>query len=188
MGSRRILGFALGEHHDAGLAYGALAMAVAVRGGAVPGVIMHTDQGSEDRRGQSGRSPRRPGRGRRLRWPVRPAAEDMQVRTSGTNRVRQAARAGCRGTPARLGRYRSPGCSTSTCQPAGSDVSTRKTNLGYIRRTIKPAFGSTQVRKVRGPLSEYAGTLGVISPSHCSRSPHGAGEGVRSARGLFRSW
>ena len=47
MGSRRILGFALGEHHDTDLAYGALAMAVAVRGGAVPGVIMHTDQGSE---------------------------------------------------------------------------------------------------------------------------------------------
>ena len=46
-GSRRVLGFALGEHHDAGLAYGALAMAVAVRGGAVPGVIMHTDRGSE---------------------------------------------------------------------------------------------------------------------------------------------
>jgi transposase InsO family protein len=47
MASRRILGFALGEHHDAQLAYGALAMAVAVRGGQVPGVIMHTDQGSE---------------------------------------------------------------------------------------------------------------------------------------------
>jgi transposase InsO family protein len=47
MASRRVLGFALGEHHDAGLAYGALAMAVAVRGGAVPGVIFHTDQGSE---------------------------------------------------------------------------------------------------------------------------------------------
>ena len=46
-GSRRIVGFALGEHHDAGLAYGALAMAVAVRGGAVPGVVFHTDQGSE---------------------------------------------------------------------------------------------------------------------------------------------
>jgi len=45
--SRRILGFALSEHHDAELAYGALAMAVAVRGGQVPGVIMHTDQGSE---------------------------------------------------------------------------------------------------------------------------------------------
>jgi putative transposase len=47
MGSRRILGFALGEHHDADLAYGALAVAVAVRGGQVPGVIFHTDQGSE---------------------------------------------------------------------------------------------------------------------------------------------
>ena len=35
MGSRRMLGFALGEHHDAELAYGALAMAVAVRGGQV---------------------------------------------------------------------------------------------------------------------------------------------------------
>ena len=47
MGSRRILGFALGAHHDAALAYGALAMAVAARGGAVPGVVFHTDQGSE---------------------------------------------------------------------------------------------------------------------------------------------
>jgi len=47
MGSRRIVGFALGAHHDAQLAYGALAMAVAVRGGAVPGVVFHTDQGSE---------------------------------------------------------------------------------------------------------------------------------------------
>ena len=47
MRSRRILGFALGEHHDAALAYGALAMAVAVRGGQVPGVIFHTDRGSE---------------------------------------------------------------------------------------------------------------------------------------------
>ena len=47
MGSRRIVGFALGEHHDAGLACGALAMAVAVRGGSVPGVVFHTGQGSE---------------------------------------------------------------------------------------------------------------------------------------------
>ena len=49
MGSRRIVGFALGEHHDADLAYAALAMAVAVRGGkeAIAGVILHTDQGSE---------------------------------------------------------------------------------------------------------------------------------------------
>jgi putative transposase len=49
MGSRRIVGFALGAHHDTALAYAALAMAVAVRGGAaaVAGVILHTDQGSE---------------------------------------------------------------------------------------------------------------------------------------------
>jgi putative transposase len=47
MGSRRVVGFGLSERHDAELAYGALAMAVAVRGGQVPGVIMHTDCGSE---------------------------------------------------------------------------------------------------------------------------------------------
>jgi putative transposase len=48
--SRRVPGFALGDHHDAELAYQALAMAVAIRGGrdAVCGVIMHTDQGSEE--------------------------------------------------------------------------------------------------------------------------------------------
>ena len=47
MCSRRIVGFTLSEHHDAELAHGALAMAVAVRGGQVAGVIMHTDQGCE---------------------------------------------------------------------------------------------------------------------------------------------
>jgi putative transposase len=49
MGSRRIVGFALGEHHDSELAEHALVMAVAVRGGkqAITDVIMHTDQGSE---------------------------------------------------------------------------------------------------------------------------------------------
>lgn len=49
MGSRRIVGFALSEHHDTDLAYGALVMAVAVRGGkeAIAGVVFHTDQGSE---------------------------------------------------------------------------------------------------------------------------------------------
>jgi putative transposase len=47
IGSRRVLGFALSEHHDAQLAYGALAMAAAIRGGNVAGVIFHTDQGGE---------------------------------------------------------------------------------------------------------------------------------------------
>jgi transposase InsO family protein len=45
--SRRVLGFALGERHTAELAYGALAMAIAVRGGQVPGVVLHTDGGAE---------------------------------------------------------------------------------------------------------------------------------------------
>jgi integrase len=35
---------------------------------------------------------------------------------------------------------------------AGWDVSTKETNLGYIRRTIKPALGAKEIRKVRGPL------------------------------------
>ena len=49
MASRRVVGFALGAHNDAELAYAALSMAVAVRGGrdAIAGVILHTDQGSE---------------------------------------------------------------------------------------------------------------------------------------------
>ena len=49
MGSRRIVGFAIGGHHDTELAYGALVMAIAVRGGKeqIAGVILHTDQGSE---------------------------------------------------------------------------------------------------------------------------------------------
>jgi putative transposase len=49
MASRRVVGHAPGAHHDAALAYGALAMAVAVRGGSqnVHGVVFHSDQGSE---------------------------------------------------------------------------------------------------------------------------------------------
>ena len=57
MGSRRIVGFPLDEHHDAELAEAALDMAVAVRGGnvAIAGVIMHTDQGSRYTAGHPGR-------------------------------------------------------------------------------------------------------------------------------------
>jgi putative transposase len=47
LAARRIPGFALGEHHDAELASGALKMAAAVRGGDVDGVIFHSDKGSE---------------------------------------------------------------------------------------------------------------------------------------------
>ena len=43
--SRRIVGFGVSEHHDTDLAYAALAMAVAIRGGHVAGVVLHTDGG-----------------------------------------------------------------------------------------------------------------------------------------------
>ena len=57
MGSRRIVGFALSAHHDAELAYAALAMAVAVRGGAetIGGVILHTDRAASTPPGGCGR-------------------------------------------------------------------------------------------------------------------------------------
>ncbi len=47
LASRRLPGFAIGEHHDAALARAALCMAAAVRGGKVAGVIFHTDKGGE---------------------------------------------------------------------------------------------------------------------------------------------
>jgi putative transposase len=45
--SRRLLGFAMSDRHDAEVAVASLRMAAAVRGGSVSGVIFHTDQGSE---------------------------------------------------------------------------------------------------------------------------------------------
>jgi transposase InsO family protein len=47
LASRRMAGFALGEHHDAELARAALVTAAAVRGGHVAGVIFHSDKGGE---------------------------------------------------------------------------------------------------------------------------------------------
>jgi putative transposase len=47
LASRRLPGFALGEHHDSALAKAALCMAAAVRGGDVSGAIFHTDKGGE---------------------------------------------------------------------------------------------------------------------------------------------
>jgi transposase InsO family protein len=47
LASRRLPGFALGEHHDAALARAALCMAAAVRGGRVAGVVFHSDRGGE---------------------------------------------------------------------------------------------------------------------------------------------
>jgi len=47
LASRRLPGFAIGEHHDAALARAALCMAAAVRGGNIRGVIFHSDKGGE---------------------------------------------------------------------------------------------------------------------------------------------
>lgn len=47
LASRRCVGFAMSAHHDSELARAALQTAVAIRGGSVDGVIMHTDQGGE---------------------------------------------------------------------------------------------------------------------------------------------
>jgi putative transposase len=45
--SRRLLGYAMSEHHDADLIVASLNMAAATRGGTVDGVIFHSDRGSE---------------------------------------------------------------------------------------------------------------------------------------------
>jgi transposase InsO family protein len=45
--SRRLLGYAMGTHHDAALVGASLKMAAATRGGQVGGVIFHSDRGSE---------------------------------------------------------------------------------------------------------------------------------------------
>jgi len=45
--SCRLLGYALGERHDAQLVAVALQMAVAIRRGGLDGVIFHGDRGSE---------------------------------------------------------------------------------------------------------------------------------------------
>ena len=47
LASKRLAGFAIGEHHDAALAKAALCMAAAVRGGDITGVIFHSDKGGE---------------------------------------------------------------------------------------------------------------------------------------------
>ena len=47
LASRRLPGFAIGEHHDSALAKAALCMAAAVRGGNISGVIFHSDKGGE---------------------------------------------------------------------------------------------------------------------------------------------
>jgi transposase InsO family protein len=51
--SRRLLGYAMGERHDAELVVASLNMAAATRGGDVRGVIMHTDRAANTAPGSS---------------------------------------------------------------------------------------------------------------------------------------
>jgi hypothetical protein len=52
------------------------------------------------------------------------------------------------------------------------DVSTRQTNEGFIRRTIKPALGHLEVRKVRGPILDR--DRGGHRRQHALRRPEAA--------------
>jgi hypothetical protein len=106
--SRRLLGYAMGERHDAELVVASLHMAAATRGGDVRGVIFHSDRGSEGgfnwssqhldhggaRWGEARRICRsclrvRDGSGRRIgrcdRRYVRQADRSRRVRCSGTS-------------------------------------------------------------------------------------------------------
>jgi transposase InsO family protein len=47
MFARRLLGYAMSQHHDADVTIASLQMAAATRGGDVDGVIFHSDRGSE---------------------------------------------------------------------------------------------------------------------------------------------
>jgi integrase len=52
------------------------------------------------------------------------------------------------------------------------DVSTRQTNEGFIRRTIKPALGHLEVRKVRGPvLDKLYARLKRCADLSCTGAP-----------------
>jgi putative transposase len=59
--SRRLLGYAMGAHHDADLVVAALNMAAVTRGGDVSGVIFHSDRGSEYTSRKFGRACRKLG-------------------------------------------------------------------------------------------------------------------------------
>jgi integrase len=54
----------------------------------------------------------------------------------------------------------------------GWDVSTRATNEGFIRRTIKPALGHLRVREVRGPLlDKFYARLRRCGDLSCTGTP-----------------
>ena len=158
-GSRRVLGFALGEHYDADLAYGALVMAVAVRGGQVPGVIFPHRPGHRGHRVHRGPPSGPPAGG----WP-------SPSRWAGPGR-RWTTRSSSPGTPPW-----SPGCGgSSTSRPgrppgpgARPGLRTATTTAGIPRWAGSPRWitsgrwreGTPRVsasRPLRGPDREGGG-------------------------------
>ena len=209
MGSRRILGHALGEHHDADLAYGALVMAAVVRGGRVAGVIFHSDQGSE---GGFNRSSQRlhvevgewgdrgdwwlPGRGDRrcvrrggLRWPGENTGSgsgwrspgECQVRTPALRLVcpRWLARAGS-ATAGGSGRSAWPRCRGGTCR-SRSGRRSRSCAPGDAASARSPGVWVGRRQRSRGSC---AGTLrpGAAGWSTGPRRPSGTRTGGHAAR------
>jgi hypothetical protein len=120
--SRRIVGFGLGEHHDAELAYNAVVMAVAVRGGkdAVAGVIMHTDRATST---PPAFSPGRlhPARHHTIHGPARLGARQRGDRVLALHR-------GVRTAQARALHHRSP-ARLRTSSPANSATQANRTTI-----------------------------------------------------------
>ena len=103
----------------------------------------------------AGRSGHRPGD---------PAPQDMRDRTGRADRARQAARAGCGGTPARLGRHRGP-----AARPVRVDSRLGCVDPGEQPRAI--TSGSPQSRTDSHGYSMVAGVVirGAYGPSQSGR-------------------
>ena len=96
--------------------------------------------------------PRRGARGHRpADRPQAAVPADREDRETGPDRARPPARAGLRRTAAGL-RCHDCRAAARYMEVAELDVSTRETYEGYIRRTILPALGSMELRKLRGPV------------------------------------
>ena len=106
--SRRLLGYVLGKHHEAGLVGAALQMAAAVRGGDVDGVVFHSDRGSEGGFNWSSQHLDRGG----FRWDGRGRFCRRRLRGRGGS-GRRIGRSGRRCVP-REGRSRRGRCSVSS--------------------------------------------------------------------------
>ena len=119
LASRRIIGFALSEHHDAELATAAIKMAVAVRGGDVAGAIFHTDRGSEYT-AELFAAACRALRGHPVDGPGRVVLRQRRRRVASSPPWSGSCSGSRRWPPSRPPAERSPGTSTGTTGSAGT--------------------------------------------------------------------